>query len=288
MRVLKLEHKGKYYNNVYESIIRKTYKCMEILYTKKVFKLSENAFTELCLSDRRKLLTFEDMIGKSGDIYSDGKAVSSSYKGINDYLAERFTINGKINYELMFANIINIIEENDDLHNTIIQFFCKLRIFENYKDFFYIFSLIQIIDVDFHSRKTVDLMDDNLIMNLFMLRLREFCNHIENADIELILFDDLKKFFLSYFDIFIAYDYILINKFNHNWFNNSIKDDFIYFIEHIDTYKMLDNERKNKIVNLSKHGIYYKEYAEYLSKNGDNKYLSEMMYKLINNECVVV
>ena len=128
MRLLKLEHKGKYYNNVYESIIKKTYKCMEILYTKKVFKLSENAFTELCLSDRRKLLTFEDMIGKSGDIYSDRGVVSSSYKGINDYLAERFTINGKINYELMFANIINIIEENDDLHNTIIQFFCKLRI----------------------------------------------------------------------------------------------------------------------------------------------------------------
>ena len=288
MRLLKLGHKGKYYNNVYESIIRKTYKCMEILYTKKVFKLSENAFTELCLSDKRKLLTFEDMVGKSGNIHFDGGVVNSSYKEINDYLIEKFTINGKINYELMLANMINLIEENDDLHNTIIQFFCKLPVFERYKNFFYIFSLIQIIDVDFHSRKTVDLMDDNLIMNLFMSRLREFCNHIENANIELIIFDDLKKFFLSYFDIFIAYDYTLINKFNHNWLGNSIKDDFIYFIEHIDTYKMLDDERKAKIVNLIKHGIYYKEYAEYLSKNGDNKYLSEMMYKLINNECVVV
>ena len=288
MRLLKLEHKGKYYNNVYESIIRKTYRCMEILYTKKVFKLSENAFTELCLSDRRKLLTFEDMVGKNGNIHFDGGVVASSYKEINDYLIEKFTINGKINYELMFANVINLIEENDDLHNTIIHFFCKLPVFERYKNFFYIFSLIQIIDVNFHSRKTVDLMDDKLIMNLFMLRLREFCNHIKNADIELIIFDDLKKFFLSYFDIFIAYDYTLINKFNHNWFDNSIKDDFIYFIEHIDTYKMLDDERKNKIVKLIKHEIYYKEYAEYLSKNGDDKYLSEMMYKLINNECVVV
>ena len=287
MRLLKLEHKGKYYNNVYESIIRKTYRCMEILYTKKVFKLSENAFTELCLSDRRKLLTFEDMVGKNGNIHFDGGVVASSYKEINDYLIEKFTINGKINYELMFANVINLIEENDDLHNTIIHFFCKLPVFERYKNFFYIFSLIQIIDVNFHSRKTVDLMDD-LIMNLFILRLKEFCNHIKSTDIELIIFDDLKKFFLSYFDIFIAYDYTLINKFNHNWFDNSIKDDFIYFIEHIDTYKMLDDERKNKIVKLIKHEIYYKEYAEYLSKNGDDKYLSEMMYKLINNECVVV
>ena len=264
MRLLRLEHKGKYFNDVYESIIRKTYKCMEVMSTGKKFRLSENAFTELCLSDRRKLLTFEDMVGKSGNIHFDGGVLASSYKGINDYLIERFTINGKINYKLMFANVINLIEENDDLHNTIIQFFCKLLVFERYKDFFYIFSLIQIIDVDFHSRKTVDLMDDKLIMNLFMSRLKEFCNHIENADIELILFNDLKKFFLSYFDIFIAYDYTLKNKFNYNWFGNSIKDDLIYFIEHINTYKMLDNERKNQLMTLAKHGIYYKEHAEYL------------------------
>ena len=64
MRLLKLEHKGKYFNDVYESIIRKTYRCMEILYTKKVFKLSENAFTELCLSDRRKLLIYQINIVK--------------------------------------------------------------------------------------------------------------------------------------------------------------------------------------------------------------------------------
>ena len=273
MRLLKLEHKGKYFNDVYESIIRKTYRCMEILYTKKVFKLSENAFTELCLSDRRKLLKFEDMVGESGNIYFDGKAVSSSYKEINDYLIERFTINGKMNYGLLFANVVNLIEENDDLHNTIIQFFCKLSVFEKYKNFFYIFSLIQIIDVDFHSRKTVDLMD-NKLMNLFMSRLREFCNNIKNADIELIIIDDLKKFFFYYFDI-----YILMR---------THKESLVYFMEHINTYKMLDNERKNQLTILAKHGIYYKEHAEYLAKKGDNEYLSEMMYKLINNECVVV
>lgn len=291
MRLLKLEHNGKYYNNVYESIIRKTYRCMEVMNIEKRFKLSENAFTELCLSDKRKILIFEDMIEKGGNDYAYFNGITavktSSYKGINDYLTERFTINGKINYELMFANIINLIEENDDLHNTIIQFFCKLPIFERYKKFFYIFSLIQIIDVDFHSRKTVDLTDD-LIMNLFMLRLKEFCNHIKSTDIELIIFDDLKKFFLSYFDIFIAYDYTLINKFNHNWFDNNIKDDFIYFIEHINTYKMLDDERKNQLTTLAKHGIYYKEHAEYLARKGNNEYMSEMIYKLINNECMVI
>ena len=39
---------------------------------------------------------------------------------------------------------------------------------------------------------------------------------------------------------------------------------------------------------LAKHGIYYKEHAEYLARKGNNEYISEMMYKLINNECVVV
>ncbi len=66
------------------------------------------------------------------------------------------------------------------------------------------------------------------------------------------------------------------------------KESFVYFMEHINTYKMLDNERKNQLMILAKYGIYYKEHAEYLSKIGDELYMSEMIYKSISGECIVV
>ena len=263
------------YNLVYEEIIRKTYQCMKIEYPE--IKISEDKFIQLCFSNRN-FCRISDIFNKS--VYEIIILIQSTndYKIIdkeacqytNNYFIKNFTINNKINYGLLFANIIYLIESYDDYDNILIQFFCKLPVFERYKKFFYIFSLIQVCSII--STKYIRLIYSGVlehdILLLFIERLKYFFRGIdESGKIEKVIHKELKNFFHLYLDRLEIYKNYLL--------------DYNYFIEHVDTYKYIDS--KEEIDLLAKEGIYYKEYAK-----NNNEYLSEMTYKLINNECVVV
>lgn len=246
MKILKDE---KYFNDVYENIIRKAYKCTELTCINKLFNLSEDEFVKLCLS----------------------KKVLRIYNKLNNFTSAVLIEKCAMNYELMIAIIIRLIEKLDDDDDTYICYFRNLSILNKYKNFFYIFPLIQITNL---NDKTRDIDDINKQL-LFIRRLKYLCKNINDIKyIEKIIFDDLKEFFLYDFDWYIRLRF-------H-------KNSFIYIIEHINTYKMLDERRKEQLYKLAEYGIFYKEHAEYLSKIGDERYISEMIYKSISGECIVV
>ena len=51
----------------------------------------------------------------------------------------------------------------------------------------------------------------------------------------------------------------------------------------------MDNKRKEKLNILAKNeAIFYKEHAEYLARKGDNQYMGEMMFAMIEyDDCLV-
>lgn len=272
---MQILYHNKDYNLVYEEIIRKTYQCMKIEYPE--IRISEDKFIQLCFSNKNSC-KISDIFNKS--IYEITILIQSTndYKIIdkeacqytNNYFIKNFTINNKINYELLFADVIYIIESYDDYDNILIQFFCKLPVFERYKKFFYIFSLMQVCSII--STKYIKLIYPGVlehdILLLFIRRLKYFFRGIDElGKIEEVIHKELKDFFHLYLDR------LKIHK--------SYSLDYNYFIEHVDTYKYIDS--KEEIDLLAKRGIYYKEHVK-----NNNEYLGEMTYKLINNECVVV
>ena len=273
------------YKLVYEDIIRKTYRCMKIEYPE--IKISEDKFIELCFSDKVYLCNIDKLL--SQNIYDILMPVYSTtyeyynkyYKVIdkeacqytNNYLIKNFTINNEIDYGLLFANIIYWTEQYDDTDNMLLQFFNNLPIFEKYKKFFYIFPLIQVCSII--STKDISLIYSGIfeynISLMLMNRLKYFFSSMNLERIEGVIHNELKKFFNEYLDD-LKLDDLKYVKYNPS---------FEYFIKHIDTYKYIDSKEKIRL--LAERGIYYWEYSKF-----NNEYLSEMTYKLINNECVVV
>ncbi len=269
------------YKLVYEDIIRKTYRCMKIEYPE--IKISEDEFIQLCFSDKVYLCNIDKLLNQNiydilMPVYSTTYEYYNKYYRVidkeacqytNNYLIKNFTINNEIDYGLLFANIIYWTEQYDDIDNMLLHFFNNLPIFEKYKKFFYIFPLIQVCSII--STKNISLIYSNIfeydISLMLMNRLKYFFSGMNLERIEGIIHNELKKFFNKYLD-----DLKYYAKYNPS---------FEYFIKHIDTYKYIDS--KEEICLLAEKGIYYWEYSKF-----NNKYLSEMTYKLLNNECVVV
>ena len=131
-----------------------------------------------------------------------------------------------------------------------------------------LFSIIQVCSII--STKNISLIYSGIfeydISLMLMNRLKYFFSGMNLERIEGIIHNELKKFFNKYLDD------LRYAKYNPS---------FEYFIKHIDTYKYIDSKEEIRL--LAEKGIYYREYSKF-----NNKYLSEMTYKLLNNECLVI
>ena len=278
------------YEEVYEPILRKSYRCAILLGEK--FNLSEDEFINLCLSDKKELCTFKDLVnewlfnGKYKIELNDFNELNINLKiklfrsfmsndvniKMNEYLNKCFQT--EISNELMLANIIYMIETVDDFENTYLHFFMKFPILENHNSFLYIFSIIQITEM--FSRAS-DIFNENTLYNAFFMNFNDFFNYVKEPEvIAEIIGEPLRKIFRK-----VMHCYILSSI-------DTFRDDLFLFIKHFDTYKWLDDELKIELYTLAEDGIFYKEHAKFLSSIGDNKYLSKMTMETIKGTCIIV
>ena len=277
------------YNEIYKGIIRKTYECSVLNGMK--FNIDKETFINICLSDIKNYCTLSEittylMFGKEKDLnvdvsdifYSELRMDSKrTYTKVNEYLKNKFTIDGKLKEEMLIANILYIIENNDDYKNTLLWFFEGLEILDKYKFFFYIFSLIQTTESILYLPMKV------YVRNMFFYKFKDFFEEVKNIKeiIEIIGENAFKRMFIQTFDEYLR-------KSNNPYSLYELQNNLYLFIKHFDTYKWLDSKRKKRLSRLAKKNIYYAEHAKYLESIGKNEYLSEMTYKLMNDECVVV
>ena len=112
----------------------------------------------------------------------------------------------------------------------------------------------------------------------------KFNNEILNDKnlIEILGEDYFKYFFLNYFD-----EYIERIKFYSN--NNELEEKLIPFMQAFDTYKWLDEKRKDCLILLGNAGnIFYQEHCNNLSGELRNKYISKMVEKSFENKNIIV
>ena len=276
------------YNEIYGRIIRKTYECSVLNGMK--FNTDKETFINICLSDIKNYCTLNEItaylilgreeilnVDVSDIFYSELRMDSQrTYTKVNEYLKNKFTIDNKLNEEMLIANILYIIENNDDYKNTLLWFFERLEIFDKYNFFFYMLSLIQTTESILYLPMKV------YIRNMFFYKFKAFFKVIKNIKetIEIIGENAFKRMFIQTFDEYL--------KSNNPYNLYELQNNLYLFIKHFDTYKWLNSKRKKRLGRLAKKNIYYAEHAKYLESIGKNEYLSEMTYKLMNNECVVV
>ena len=100
--------------------------------------------------------------------------------------------------------------------------------------------------------------------------------------IEILGEDYFKYFFLNYFD-----EYIKRIKFYSN--NNELEEKLIPFMQAFDTYKWLDEKRKDYLILLGNaSNIFYQEHYNNLSGELKNKYISKMVEKSFENKNLIV
>jgi hypothetical protein len=199
-----------------------------------------------------------------------------TYTKVNEYLKKKFTIDNKLNEEMLIANILYIIEQNDDKRNTVLYFFKRLEIFKGYSFFFYMFSLIQA------TESILKFPMQAYIRNMFFDEFKYFYEEVKNVEetIKIIGENAFKRMFIRTFDLSLK---------NEDSYNQLKTQSNLYlFIKHLDTYKWLDSKRKKKLKILAKRNIYYAEHARYLESIGRNEYLSEMMLKIMEGDCLIV
>ena len=112
----------------------------------------------------------------------------------------------------------------------------------------------------------------------------KFNNEILNDKnlIEILGEDYFKYFFLNYFD-----EYIERIKFYSN--NTELEEKLIPFMQAFDTYKWLDEKRKDYLILLGNVGnIFYQEHCNNLSGELKNKYISKMVEKSFENKNIIV
>ena len=289
------------YTNVYESILRKTYRCSILLGEK--FNLNEDEFIKLCLSDKKELCTFNDLISYwlfnsehsyNDDNYHDNEFMQElfmsddAYEKINNYLSNKFNIKDKSNNELLLANVLYIIENIDDKYGTYLSFFSKFPILQSYKKFLYLFSIIQITELLDSNDEGIFYFKPERLETFFFMHFKEFFNYVDKAEeVIKIIGEPIKEFFFAVF-----YSYLLNIKYNNDCYDTEEK--LFLFIKHLDTYKWLEKEFRSKLNNnldlLARKNIFYKEHAEYLSNLGNNDYLSKMTAAYIANSenCLIV
>ena len=276
------------YNEIYGRIIRKTYECSVL--NGMEFNTAKETFINICLSDIKNYCTLNEitvylMLGKEENLnvdvsdifYSELRMdIERTYTKVNEYLKNKFTIDNKLNEEMLIANILYIIENNDDYKNTLLWFFEGLEIFDKYNLFFYMFSLIQTTESILYLPMKV------YVRNMFFYKFKAFFEETKNIKetVEIIGENAFKRMFIQTFD-----EYLKSND-SYNLYES--QNNLYLFMKHFDTYKWLNSKRKKRLGRLAKKNIYYAEHAKYLESIGKNKYLSEMTYKLINNECIVV
>ena len=292
MRLCKDRYINKY-NEIYESVIRKLYKCTNIL-NENLIKISKDEFVKLCLSDMKSLVTINDITeylyfnekyqytfslkpaNFLFELFCDG---DDSLKKINEFLIKKFTINGKINYELLLANLIYIIDKND-ANNQITFIFCKLSVLKNYKDCLLLLNILQQDKYLIIKDKEYSYYYSGFsILSKFCKTFKEFFKIVGNKRDKIldIMGDNyFKHFFFFHFDIYI----------NDKVFGE--EGNLIFLLTHLDTYKWLDEERKNQLDILSENHIFYAEHAIYLSNLGKNEYLNKMTEESMKDECIIV
>jgi len=276
------------YNEIYKHIIKKVYRCSVLNGMK--FNKDEETFINICLSDIKNYCTLSEIVTYL--IYEEEKDLSidvsdifnselrfdedRTYIKVNEYLKKKFTIDNKLNEEMLIANILYIIEQNDDKQNTVLYFFKRLEIFKEYNFFFYMFSLIQA------TESILKFPSQRYIRNMFFYEFKYFYEEVKNVEetIKIIGENVFKRMFIQTFDSFLKDE----GSYNQ-W---EAQSNLYLFIKHLDTYKWLDSKRKKRLKILVKRNIYYAEYAKYLESIGKNEYLSEMMLKIMEGDCLVV
>ena len=271
------------YNEIYKQIIKKVYKCSLLNGMK--FNNDEETFINICLSDIKNYCTLSEIVtyltyGEEKDLSIDNSELrfyeDRTYAKVNEYLKKKFTIDNKLNEEMLIANILYIIEQNDDKQNTVLYFFKRLEIFKEYNFFFYMFSLIQA------TESILKFPSQGYIRNMFFYEFKYFYEEVKNVEetIKIIGENVFKRMFIQTFDSFLKDE----GSYNQ-W---EAQSNLYLFIKHLDTYKWLDSKRKKRLKILAKRNIYYAEYAKYLESIGKNEYLSEMMLKIMEGDCLVV
>ena len=174
------------------------------------------------------------------------------------------------NYELILANIFKLIEKHEYNENCLAEFFTAAEIFKDRKEHLYLFSALQqSIAYKFGDYSG---QHKNYLINFLNVTKRLF-NKKCNDEIIFLIDENWFKF-----NFRIIFDYICNSEFQ----NSELDNGFRFLIETFDTYKWLDNKQKEKLSILADRNIFYKKHAEI-----DEKYLSEMMIKVIENNCII-
>jgi len=271
-------------NIAYDKIFRSIYKCKMI--NEKFFNIitgiSEDEFIKKCFEPSKivpeqfiKMIDTEiinvnqlQYMGKNSTVkmwlmIKTDKLLNDTYK--NDMLS-------------LFSDIFFIIEEIDTDENFLINLFMNLDLFSDYKDIFYIFSLLQISECELNSEAIKVKDADEYFFNPLSSILKFIM--VEQL-IKIIGEDRIKWYFLLLFDSII--DDVELNEMIRN------DPEFFFFLKTFNTYKWLDKKRKEKLDILAKNeAIFYKEHAEYMKRLGKNEYMGEMMLAMMEyNDCLV-
>jgi hypothetical protein len=155
----------------------------------------------------------------------------------------------------------------------------NLKLFFDYRDIFYIFSLLQISECELNPNA----IKENDANKYFYNSLRSILKIITVEQLLSIIGEDrIKRYFLLLFDN-VMID-IEVGKYIRN------RSEFFFLLKTFDTYKWLDLKRKGKLDMLAKEKhIFYKKHAEYLKKLGKNEYMGEMMFVMMEyDDCLII
>lgn len=264
-------------NLAYDKILRCIYKCKTINenFFNIVAGISEDEFVKKCFKPNK--IPPEEFIKRIDKEFTtvNQLQIMSENSTVRMWLMIRTDSLLKNTYKddmlSLFSDVFLLIEKIDNDENFLMNLFMNLKIFFNYKDIFYIFSLLQTSECKL-NHKAVKTKD---IDKYFFYSLKSTLELINAKQLISIIGENrIKWYFLLLFDK-------VIFEIEHGSFKNNHK--FLLFIKTFNTYKWLDLKRKNKLNKLMKYNIFYRKYAE-----TDEKYLSEMIFKQLNDECLII
>ena len=217
-------------NIAYDKIFRCIYKCRMI--NEKFFNLvadiSEDEFVEKCFEPSK--ITSEEFIKRTEfttinqlQIMSENAVVKMLLMITTNKLLKNTYKNDMLS---LFSDIFFIIEEIDTDKNFLINLFMNLDLFSEYKDIFYIFSLLQISECELNSEAIKVKDADEYFFNP-LSSILEFIT--VKQLIKIIGEDRIKWYFL------LLFDSIIIDVELKEMIRNDTE--FFFFLKTFDTYK---------------------------------------------------